>query len=216
MSRSGPRRSRDSLSSLRPPRDPLPEEAPEVDVGRANELLERALLSRLVRSPSHEPRSMADPVAGDLVERHLAHELGTKLLVRKVLAMGPPAHGRLSGWRLGRGALTVRAKLLHQLATGLLVESGGEADLPQLAVRSVQPQQQRTDGLTPEILGPSKADHHAIGRPLSFHLEHLALPGAVAGVEPLGHDTVQSLDHERLQPSRSEEHTSELQSRPHL
>src|SRR6266508_4437509 len=123
MSRSGPRRSRDSLSSLRPPRDPLLEEAPEVDVGRAN----------------------------DLLERHLAHELGTKLLVRKVLAMGPPAHGRLPGWRLGRGALTVRAKLLHQLATRLLGESGGEADLPQLAIRSVQPQQQRTDSLTPEI-----------------------------------------------------------------
>src|SRR6266511_110768 len=167
----------DCLSSLRTHPDPLPEEAPEIDVGRAHELVERALLSRLVRSPSHEPGSMAYPVAGDLVERDLAHQLGTELLVGEVLAMGPTAHGRLAGWRLGRCALTVRAKLLHQLTTGLLGESGGEADLPQLPIRPIQPQQQRTDGLTLEILGPPKADHHTIGRPLSFHLDSLYRSG---------------------------------------
>src|SRR6266536_6310312 len=78
------------LSSLRTRRDQLPEEAPEIDVGRAHELVERALLSRLVRSPSHEPGSMAYPVAGDLVERDLAHQLGTDPHKGKAHDIGPP------------------------------------------------------------------------------------------------------------------------------
>ena len=59
------------------------------------QLAEPALLRRLVLAPAQEARAVADAVARDVVERHLAHELGAeapphRLLVGLFQRLGSP------------------------------------------------------------------------------------------------------------------------------
>src|SRR5205823_3225841 len=56
------------------------EQLVQIVLRRTDQLVERARGRRLVRAPPEEPRSMPDAVPGDLVEGHLADELGTELL----------------------------------------------------------------------------------------------------------------------------------------
>ena len=63
-----------------------------------------------------------------------------------------------------------------------------------------QAEQQRTDVRTGPVLVPAEPRHHAVGRALVLDLEHRALAGLVRGVEPLGHDAVETGTLEVVEP----------------
>jgi hypothetical protein len=70
----------------------------------------------------------------------------------------------------------------------------------QHALVVVQPEQQGTDHRARPVLVPAEARHHAVGGALVLHLHHRPLSGAVAAVQALGHDTVQTRAFEAVEP----------------
>jgi hypothetical protein len=67
----------------------------------ARQLLERALLWRLVEPPSHQARAVTEAIAGDVIIAHFNHELGAKRL-----PLGGPrrAPAAWTAWRVSREA----------------------------------------------------------------------------------------------------------------
>src|SRR3954453_5391212 len=94
-----------------------------LNVGLSPELVDQALVRILVGAPAHEARAVADPVAGDVVERDLADELRPQPLPDELL-VGLPAT------RLARGAPVrpVRLELVDQLTLLLRLEPRCVAD----------------------------------------------------------------------------------------
>src|SRR5439155_7578695 len=115
-----------------------------------------------------EARAVADAMSRDLVESHLAHQLWTEPLEREVLLAVPPAGHGDAGGRLLRSPFSVGFQGLHELPTGLLGEARGEPHLPQLAVRSVQPEEEGAHRRLELVLRPSAPDDDAVGRSLSL------------------------------------------------
>ena len=113
---------------------------------------------------------MADPLPGDVVESHLANELGPQSLPYEFL-VGLPA-ARLTGSALV-GA--IRLQQLDQLPLLARLEAGGVSHHVQLAIVAVQAQDERADRAL--LLAEAEGGHHRIRRADALDLDH---PGALA------------------------------------
>src|ERR1700704_622308 len=95
-----------------------------IHVGQGSlNLLERALLRRLIRTPTHQLRPMAKPVTGDMVEPYLNDEFGPQWLPFATSFSAPAAWttGSFSG---EAGCLPQSLKPLGQ-ACPFFVGNGG-------------------------------------------------------------------------------------------
>src|SRR5215211_2705818 len=133
----------------------------------------------LVVPPAHQLCAVPDALAGDVIERHLYDQLGTKALPHELLLRLPAA--RLSGAALTR---SVGLELPEQLALLLGLESGRVADDVQAAVVVIQPQDQRAD--RPLLLAEAERRDDRVSRADPLDLHHpLALARLIRGVEDL-------------------------------
>src|SRR5690606_31079307 len=124
------------------------------------ELVVAAVGRRAVRPPTAERCGMAESVALEVVEGHLAHELWTDRLPRQVLAPVPARCGARQAPALrGRGgfgqrplaprmvlhATSVRLEELDELGALCHRERRGHADVLEVAGIIPQAEQQRAD-----------------------------------------------------------------------
>src|SRR5215218_858691 len=135
------------------------------------ELRDEAVLGRFVLPPAQELGAVADAAARDVVEGHLADELGAEALPDELL-LGLPA-ARLAGAPLV-GA--VRLEQLEQLALLSRPEAGGVTDDVELPVVVVHAEDERAHGA--RLLAEAERGHHRVRGAHALHLDH---PGALAG-----------------------------------
>src|SRR5439155_7550260 len=140
------------------------------------QLVELALLRRLVVAPALELRSVADAVARDVVELDLADELRSQPLPHELLLRLPAA--RLAGAAL---AGAVRLEQLEQLSLLRRVEARAMTDHVELALVVVEAEDQRADRAL--VLSEPERGDHCVRRPDPLDLDHArALARTVRGV----------------------------------
>src|ERR1700691_2217740 len=101
----------------------------DLHVGQGSlDLLERALLGRLVRTPTHKLRAMAKPVTGDMVEPHLHDEFGPQRLPFAA-SFGAPAAWTTRRFSGKAGCLAKSLQPLGQTWSFFISDGGGEADM---------------------------------------------------------------------------------------
>src|SRR5215207_3493284 len=143
----------DSRRAQPPPQDlAAAEDLPQLHGRYLRYLIERACLWGLVLAPAQEGRAVAEAVALQVVEGHLAHELGSQRLPAGVFAAGPAV---LRARRIPAAEPTVasiRFEKVDELAALGHFEARGAADVLQHAVAVVQPEQQRADARLAPVL----------------------------------------------------------------
>src|SRR5437762_6532213 len=186
------------------------------DVGqlRGNDDLELVVgagLGIAVGAPALEVGRVAEALALHVLVGDLANKLGAQRLPRHVLALAPAAEpaGHRAPRRSDRlrppgprvaveGVLPVGRQLVDQLLAPAHGERAGDADVVEVAVRVVEPEQQRPDD--PAALVPAEPGDDAVGRALVLDLDHHPLVLAVVDVLPLDDNTVESGALETIEP----------------
>src|SRR5690606_34844780 len=112
----------------------------------ARELIERALLRRLVGSPALERRAVSESTLGKMVVADLYHQSRAE---RHPLGgpLGAPSAGSARSASREAGRLPQRFQLACQCLTIVARNVGGEADVVEQAVLVVEPQEQAADRL---------------------------------------------------------------------
>src|SRR5581483_12102969 len=159
------------------------------------QLLEGALLRRLVRAPAQDGCAVAEALAGEMVVADFDHELRfQRTPLRR--ALGRPAAGaarRIAG-EAGRG--DQRFQLVGKRKLLVALDGGGEADMVQQAGVVVEAQQQRADDLSvSDLVGRvAEAANDAIGAAEFLDLLHaVAFSGLVGQVAALGNHAVEAV-----------------------
>ena len=180
----------------------------ELERHRRRDLVEGAVARRLVRPPAPKRRGVAEALALQVVERHLADQLWTQRAPspcrgRSSSGSGRPACGPARSRRRRRpsryGCERVRpsALLLGRL------EARRVADVVQHAVVVVQPEQQRADGLAllARFQRKPPTTQSTVRRCLIFSIART--PGWYAPSRALGDDAVEPGALEALEPVRA-------------
>src|SRR5438477_171635 len=152
-----------------------------------------ALLTSTVSVPNRSTAASTSSAA--LASR--ARSAGTKTASPSMPSITRPPRSE------SRPVTTTRAppvgrQLVDQLLAPAHGERAGDADVVEVAVRVVEPEQQRPDD--PAALVPAEPGDDAVGRALVLDLDHHPLVLAVVDVLPLDDNTVESGALETIEP----------------
>src|SRR5262249_52503415 len=152
------------------------------------DLVQRALLRRLVGTPAHQPGTVAEAIAGKVVVADFHHELRLERLPLG-RALGRPAArpARRVAGEAGRGDQFFQARGQRRLV--FAADRGREAHVVQQAGLVIEPEQERADDVLALVV--TEAADHAVGAAVVLDLLHGAPLARVVGeVAPLGDDAV--------------------------
>ena len=155
--------------------------------GGLSDLLECALLGRLIGPPAEEFGTVSEAIVGDVIETHLRHKLRTYRLPLPTSLRAPPARAarRLAG---KAGRLSQRLQPLRQRAPVVIGDGRREPNVIELARIIVESEQERPD--LPAIAQVAKSTDHAVGSAEALHLDHRAFARSVGIGEQLCDDAV--------------------------
>src|SRR3954454_23349291 len=133
--------------------------------GLVAQLCGEAFLRVLVGAPAQELSPVTNPVAGDVVERHLANQLRPQSFPYELLIRFPAA-------RLARSPLAgaMRLEQVDQLALLLRLEPGCVPNDVELAVVAVHAEDERAHRAL--LLAEPERGHDRVGGPDALDLDH--------------------------------------------
>ena len=144
----------------------------------------------LVGTPAQEARRVAEAAALEVIEGHLAHQLGADRCPGGLRRASPSAR---SSRRPPVAEALVGDERLQLLEDGAPlggVERRRVPDVVEHAIRGVQAEQQRTDARASG--GRPIAANHAVDGAQVLHLDPAPLPRAIRPVRVLGDDAVEA------------------------